>query len=157
MRVVLDTNIVLAITPYFSAYRWVYDALRDGKFELVVSTEILDEYAEILERQNSAAFAELTLLTLDNFPTIVQVEPAFRFALIPNDPDDNKFTDAAVAGNADYIVTNDGHFRHLPDIPFPKIGLLSFDAFCSRLMSQMQTERASAVAAAISKAQEFID
>lgn len=51
MRVLLDTNIILVITPYFSAYRWVYDALRDGRFELVVSTEILDEYAELLERQ----------------------------------------------------------------------------------------------------------
>lgn len=43
MRVLLDTNIVLVIAPYFSAYRWVYDALRAGRFELVVSTEILDE------------------------------------------------------------------------------------------------------------------
>ncbi len=133
MRVLLDTNIMLVITPYFSAYRWVYDALRDGKFELVVSTEILDEYAELLERQFSVDFADRTLLALDNFPTLVRVEPAFRLLLIPNDPDDNKFTDAAVVGNADYIVTNDGHFKHLPDVPFPKIGLLTFDAFCDLL------------------------
>ena len=133
MRVLLDTNILLVITPYFSAYRWVYDALRDGRFELVVSTEILDEYAELLERQYSAAFAERTLLAIDNFPTVVRVEPAFRFMLIPNDPDDNKFTDAAIVGNADYIVTNDGHFRHLPNVPFPQIGLLTFDAFCQLL------------------------
>ena len=133
MRVLLDTNIMLAITPYFSTYRWVYDALCEGQFELVVSTEILDEYAELLERQYSATFAERTLLALDNFPTVVRVEPAFRFLLIPDDPDDNKFTDAAVVGNADYIVTNDGHFKHLPAIPFPKVGLLSFDAFCDLL------------------------
>ncbi|GAB3794065.1 hypothetical protein GCM10028819_06920 [Spirosoma humi] len=133
MRVLLDTNIMLVITPYFSAYRWVYDALRNGEFELVVSTEILDEYAEILERQYSSTFAERTLLALDNFPTLVRVEPAFRFMLIPNDPDDNKFTDAAVIGNADYIVTNDGHFRHLPAIPFPSVGLLSFEEFCTLL------------------------
>jgi uncharacterized protein len=135
MRVLLDTNILLVITPYFSRYRWVYDALREGQFELVVSTEILAEYAELLERQYSAAFAERTLLALDNFQTVVRVEPAFRFLLIPNDPDDNKFTDAAVVGNADFIVTNDAHFRHLPQIPFPTIGLLTFDAFCERLKS----------------------
>ena len=137
MRVLLDTNIILIITPYFSAYRWVYDALRDGRFELVVSTEILDEYAELLERRYSAAFAERTLLALDNFPTIVRVEPSFRFALIPNDPDDNKFTDAAIVGNADYMVTNDSHFRHLPDVPFPKIDLLTFNAFCELLKQQI--------------------
>ena len=137
MRVLLDTNIMLVITPYFSTYRWIYDALRDGQFELVVSTEILDEYAELLERQYSATFAERTLLALDNFPTVVRVEPAFRFLLIHNDPDDNKFTDAAVVGNADYIVTNDGHFRHLPDIPFPSVGLVSFEGFCTLLMQHL--------------------
>ena len=133
MRVLLDTNILLVITPYFSSYRWVYDALREGRFELVVSTEILDEYAELLERQYSATFAERTLVALDNFPTVIRVEPAFRLMLITNDPDDNKCTEAAVVGNAEYTVTNDGHFRHLPGVPFPKIGLLTFDAFCNLL------------------------
>jgi len=138
MRVLLDTNIMLVITPYFSEYRWVYDALRNGEFELIVSTEILDEYAELLERQYSVAFANSTLLALDNFSTLVRVEPSYRMLLIPLDPDDDKFTDAAVAGNADYIVTNDRHFRHLIDLPFPKIGLLSFDEFCSLLTSRMR-------------------
>lgn len=139
MRVLLDTNILLVITPYFSAYRWVYDALKEGRFELVVSTEILAEYAEVLERQYSAIFAERTLLALDNFPTVIRVEPAFRFLLIPNDPDDKKFIDAAVIGNSDYIVTNDGHFEHVSTIPFPKIDILAFDAFCS-LLKQFLSE-----------------
>ncbi len=133
MRVLLDTNILLAITPYFSAHRWVYDELRNGRFELVVSTEILDEYTELLERYYSADFAERTLLALDNIETVVRVEPAYRFHLIKEDPDDNKFTDAAVVGNADYIVTNDHHFDRLNSIPFPKLGLLNFTAFCNLL------------------------
>ena len=137
MRVLLDTNIMLVITPYFSSFRWVYDALREGRFELVVSTEILDEYAELLERQYSATFAERTLIALDNFPTVIRVEPAFRFRLITNDPDDNKFTDAAIIGNADYIVTNDGHFRHLSNVPFPKIGVLTFGDFCNLLRNSL--------------------
>lgn len=133
MRVLLDTNIILVITPYFSAYRWVYDALRDGHFELVVSTEILDEYAELLERHYSVDFAERTLLALDNFTTVVRVEPVYRFQLIDDDPDDNKFTDAAVVGNADYVVTNDRHFNRLNTISFPKVGLLNFTHFCDLL------------------------
>ncbi len=133
MRVLLDTNIMLVITPYFSAYRWVYDALREGRFELVVSTEILNEYAEILERQYSPDFAERTLLALDNFPTVIRVEPAYRFLMIEDDPDDDKFTDAAVVGNADFVVTNDRHFNRLHSISFPKVGLLNFNAFCERL------------------------
>ncbi len=133
MRIVLDTNILLVITPYFSAYRWVYDALRAGQFELVVSMDILSEYAELLERQYSAVFAERTLLTLDNVATLVRVEPSYRFDLIKDDPDDNKFTDAAIVGNADYIVTNDRHFNPLYSIPFPRVGLLNFTVFCDLL------------------------
>lgn len=114
MRVLLDTNILLVITPYFSSYRWVYDALRAGHFELIVSTDILNEYAELLERQYSVVFAERTLLVLDNLTTVIRVEPAYRFSLIDSDPDDNKFADAAVVGNADYIVTNDRHFVLAP-------------------------------------------
>lgn len=137
MRVLLDTNVFLVITPYFSAYRWVYDALREGRYEVVVSTDILNEYAELLERQYSAAFAERTLLALDNFASVVRVEPSFRFQLITDDPDDDKFTDAAVVGNADYIVTNDRHFNRLRSIPFPKIGLLNFAAFCDLLKQSL--------------------
>lgn len=137
MRVLLDTNIILVITPYFSAYRWVYDALRDGHFELIISTEILDEYAELLERHYSVDFAERTLLVLDNFATVVLVEPIYRFQLIEADPNDNKFTDAAVVGNADYIVINDRHFNHLHTISFPKVGLLNFTAFCDLLEKKL--------------------
>ena len=137
MRVLLDTNIILVITPYFSAYRWVYDALRDGHFDLIISTEILDEYAELLERHYSVDFAECTLLALDNFATVTRVEPVYRFQLIEDDPDDNKFIDAAVVGNADYVVTNDRHFNRLNAIPFPKVGLLNFASFCDLLKKNL--------------------
>jgi len=88
IRVLLDTNIILVITPYFSAYRWVYDALCEGQFELVVSTEMLNEYAELPERHYSADFAERTLLALDNIESVVRVEPPYRFRMIQDDPDD---------------------------------------------------------------------
>nr|WP_310587256.1 putative toxin-antitoxin system toxin component, PIN family [Fibrella aquatilis] len=102
-----------------------------------MSTEILDEYAEILERHYSAAFGERTLLAIDNFSTVIRTETAYRFLLIEVDADDNKFVDAAIAGNADFIVTNDRHFNCLHDIDFPKIGLLDFSSFCTLLQQSM--------------------
>jgi uncharacterized protein len=35
----------------------------------------------------------------------------FNWSLIEHDKDDNKFCDLAIAGNADYLVTNDAHFN----------------------------------------------
>jgi predicted nucleic acid-binding protein len=49
--------------------------------------------------------------------------------LITEDPDDNKFVDAAVAGNTDYIVTNDRHFKVLKDIEFPSVNICSSKEF----------------------------
>lgn len=43
--------------------------------------------------------------------------------------DDNKFVDCAIAGNVDYLVTNDRHFRILSEIDCPKITVISIDEF----------------------------
>ncbi len=41
--VTLDTNILLATVLPPSPYHWVYQALRDQRYGLVVSTDILEE------------------------------------------------------------------------------------------------------------------
>ena len=43
------------------------------------------------------------------------------FNLITSDPDDNKFVDCAICGQAEYLVSNDKHFKVLNDIQFPSI------------------------------------
>jgi predicted nucleic acid-binding protein len=47
--------------------------------------------------------------------------------LINADPDDNKYTDFAIAGSANFIVSEDKHFGVLKAVPFPKITVLSID------------------------------
>jgi uncharacterized protein len=46
---------------------------------------------------------------------VVEVSPHYTFAVIRDDPDDNKFTDCAIAGEADFVVTYDRHFEALRD------------------------------------------
>lgn len=48
MRVVIDTNCLLAAIPADSDHKWLYDAFLNEAFEWFVSTEILDEYAEMI-------------------------------------------------------------------------------------------------------------
>ena len=62
-------------------------------------------------------------------PNVTLVTPFYRWLLIPDDPDDNKFVDGAVAANADYIVTNDKHFRVLQDIAFPPVQAITLQEF----------------------------
>jgi predicted nucleic acid-binding protein len=49
--------------------------------------------------------------------------------LITEDPDDNKFVDCAFAANAEYLVSDDKHFKILDRIPFPQINLLKMEEF----------------------------
>ncbi len=129
MRIVLDTNVLLISLPKNSPYRLIFDAFLSGEIKLVVSTEILNEYAEILEKQTSIAVAKNVLnLILSNENTILQ-EVYYRWHLIEKDPDNNKFVDCAVAGDAKYIVTDDKHFNVMLREKLFEVSLMSSDDF----------------------------
>ena len=50
-------------------------------------------------------------------------------SVIQADPDDNKFVDCAISGNAEYIVSNDSHFRVLNDIDWPRLQLVTIQDY----------------------------
>lgn len=129
MRILIDTNILLAIVPKRSKYHWVYDALRIGKFELVISTEILQEYEERLALFYAPDFAVLVVEEILNLNNIIFAEVYFHWHLITADADDNKFIDAAISSNADHIITHDKHFSVLKTIDFPRVSILTLEAF----------------------------
>ena len=104
-----------------------------GRYELCVTTEILDEYEEILSRHTSPVVGQMVVEAILRANNVVRVDAQFRFGLIESDPDDNKFVDCAIVANAEYIVSNDSHFDILKDIPFPRVLVLSAEAFLVEL------------------------
>ena len=126
-RLVVDTNSLLQCISRRSRYHDLWLSLLDGRNTLCVSTEILDEYAELLERHTSHEFAEAALGVITNNPYTLFVNPYYRFKLIEADADDNKFVDCAIAANAKYVVTDDNHFDILKRIDFPKVDIISID------------------------------
>ena len=129
MRVILDTNVLLVALPSCSPYRLIFDRLLEGAYQLCLSNEILTEYEEkIAERYDAEAVKDL-LGVLLLLPNVRQIIPYFRWNLIENDPDDNKFVDAAISANVDYLVTNDKHFNILKTLDFPKIHLCKAEEF----------------------------
>jgi len=135
MRIVLDINVLLVSIPVDSRYRLIFDALKKGRYQLLLSNEILEEYeekiAEKTTRPDIAANVIRLLLNLSNVEQISRIY--YKWNLITNDPDDNKYTDCAVAGNATMIVTNDKDFNILNTIEFPKIKVMSGDSFLELL------------------------
>lgn len=127
--VVIDTNCLLQIIARKSPYRPIWDAFLEGRYELCVSNEILDEYQEILGQQITPTIAENIVLLILNQENVRLVDPHFRMGLITADPDDNKFVDCAFAAGADYLVSEDSHFNVLRKTPFPLLSLVTLDEF----------------------------
>ena len=132
-RLVLDTNSLLQCISRRSRYHDLWLSLLDGRNTLCVTTEILEEYAEILERKTSQKFAELALNVITNNPYTLFVTPYYHFRLIVADPDDDKFVDCAVAGNAKYIVTEDSHYDVLTGLDFPRVDIIKLDDIIQKI------------------------
>lgn len=132
-RVVIDTNCLLAILPSQSPYHRVWSDFLGGKIEFCVSNEILMEYEEILSQKISSFFADAIIKTLLNQKNIVRVSPIWRFQLIIQDPDDNKFVDCAITGQAEFLVSNDKHFLVLKEIDFPAVNVVRIQDFVKQL------------------------
>lgn len=129
MRVVIDTNCLIASIPSHSEHFWLYRAFMEGVFEWVVSNEILAEYEEQLALFYSERTAELVLNILSVAPNVIFAEPYFKWQLIEKDADDNKFADLAISLGAEYLVSNDKHFNILKKISFPKVNVVTIQKF----------------------------
>ena len=127
--IVIDTNCLLQIISRKSPYRPIWDAFLEGRYQLCVSNEILEEYQEVMEQQITPTVAENVVLLILNKTNTMLIDPPFRMGLITDDPDDNKFVDCAFAAGADYLVSEDSHFNVLRHTPFPQFNLVTLDEF----------------------------
>ncbi|MBV6440817.1 MAG: hypothetical protein EPGJADBJ_02492 [Saprospiraceae bacterium] len=108
----------------------MYDAILRGDVKLAVTTDILDEYVEVLDEFfSSDVLGNLVTKTILELPGTQKITVHVRWKLIANDPDDDKFVDCAIAANADLIVTNDRHFKVLKKIGFPKVVAMKLSEF----------------------------
>lgn len=112
-----------------STYNRVWQAFVRNEYTLCVSNEIIEEYVEVLSRNISPTVAESVVNVILSRKNVYRIHTHFRFDLIKNDKDDNKFVDCAIAGNARYIVSEDRHFQVLKTIPFPSVSVIGIDDF----------------------------
>ena len=138
-RIVLDTNSLIQSIPPRSKYHHIWKSFLDGTNVLCISTEILEEYEEILQRLTDIDTAQLVIELIINNPYTLFLTPYYKFNLIAEDPDDNKFVDCAIAANAKYIVSEDRHFDVLKACSFPKVDVIGLDLFASLLESKPYT------------------
>jgi putative PIN family toxin of toxin-antitoxin system len=129
MKIVLDSNVLLVAVGKKSRYRPIWDAFIAGKYQLLISEDIVHEYEEILQSYSATSVADIVLEIFLESPDVIYHRIYYNWNAITNDPDDNKFFDIAIAANADYIVTNDTHFNEVSKLPFPSVKIISADDF----------------------------
>ena len=110
MKVVIDTNVFVSGVFFSGPPFQILQAWRDGKIQLVISPEILDEYrrvGEILAEEHPAIDPEPML------EFVVQNAVVFSAPPLPkrvcDNPDDDKFLDCALASGSNLVVSGDRH------------------------------------------------
>lgn len=122
VRVVLDTQVLLrgAVAANNSLTAKIYEAWLDSRFELLLSEAILNEIERVLQRPEVLRKLRFTATEARALVLLVRrrgqlVAPTVRIRR-SRDPDDDKFLECAVAGQAMCLVTADHDLLSLRDI-----------------------------------------
>ena len=108
MRIVLDTNVFVSGVFFGGHPGSILEAWRDGRVNVVVSPEIIEEYVRVGQRLSSRfPGVDLTpaLDLLGTSATLVEVSPLAE--PVCRDPDDDKFLACAIAAKVGYLVSGD--------------------------------------------------
>jgi putative PIN family toxin of toxin-antitoxin system len=136
MRAVVDTGVLVsALIRRHGTTGDVLNALRDGRFTVLYSTDTLVEVIEVLGR---TPFRTKYHVEPDDILALVNlirlrgelVTPTRR-VMACRDPKDDKFLEVAVAGQADCLVTGDADLLDLT--PFEGLPILRPAEFLARL------------------------
>lgn len=128
-NIVLDTNCLLQIIARQSKNYFLWERFLNGDYSLYYTTEILEEYEEILSIKANSIIASMVIEIIKQAPNSFPVDAHFHWNLITHDPDDNKFVDCAIVANADFIVSEDRHFKELESVNFPKVIVVRLKEF----------------------------
>jgi putative PIN family toxin of toxin-antitoxin system len=117
MRIVLDTDILIAsVRSKTGASRSIMRMIERRQLTAVATVPMLIEYEAVLTRPEHLAAANLTRQGAENIISalaalLLPVEPHFSWRPQLTDPNDEMILEAAVNGQAMYIITfNTRHF-----------------------------------------------
>ena len=107
LRVVLDTNVYISAALHGRQAETALELASAGRMALITSPVLLAELEEKLRDKLlwNADRVGLFLTTVRDLADVV--EPDFRLSIVPDDDDDNRVLECAVAAQADLIVTFD--------------------------------------------------
>ena len=132
MNIVCDTNILVSGLLFGGNPRNIIRAASRGLVTNYISAPILRELEDVLSRPKfglrSEEVHEIMALVRDTFDFI---EPHLVIEAVTSDPDDDRILEAAVASNAQYIVSGDKHLLKLGQ--WEEIPIVTAEVFISEV------------------------
>jgi putative PIN family toxin of toxin-antitoxin system len=126
MRVVLDTNVLVSGTFWTGDSFEILKRAELKEIELILSEELINEYNEVINRDEIIEKIEDKNLVINEviqkvISEALVIEPSQNFNAVKEDPKDNIILECAFEGKADFIVTNDNHLLKLNEFQGIKI------------------------------------
>ena len=129
MRVVLDTNTLVSALLFSGTASRLPALWQSHRITVLVSKPILEEYLRVLAypkfRLSPQEIREL--IEQQVLPFIETVRVRRHLAVVRRDPEDNKFIECAVAGQAKFLLTGDQDVRELGS--YRRIAILTVGEF----------------------------
>jgi len=107
MRAVIDTNVIVSAIFFKGNPRKILEKLVEGKFELICSQKIIEEYVRVIEdfgKKYEKEFGRLSASFIIDIATIIKVTSKGHYS---RDPDDDKFINCANTADVKYLVSGD--------------------------------------------------
>lgn len=135
MKVVLDTNVLISGIYFGGLPGKILEAWGARRFQLLVSTEILQEYLDVAERladrYAGVEYESILGLIIQNAEL---VQPSDLPDPVSTDPDDDKFLACALAGDSTTIISGDSDLINVSG--YCGIKALAPKAFVSECLDQ---------------------
>lgn len=120
MRVTLDTNVL--VSAFISKRGYSADILDlitiFEEIYLVLSDEILEEFREVMNREEVRVRFAYTQADITKFEEAIRAVAEVatirsNYRVVDEDPDDDMVINTALDGHADYIVSGNRHLKKL--------------------------------------------
>jgi len=114
MKVVIDTNVFISGIFWKGKSNNILNLWKEGKITTVASSDMISELTKVLSgfkiQLSEDMIKQWANMILRNS---ILVGPKEKINAVKDDPKDNMFLEAAVAGKAEYIITQDKHLLKL--------------------------------------------
>lgn len=134
MKIVVDTNVLISGVFFGGFPRKILNAIVEERLTACATTEIVDEYEEIIQEMIRRKQGRLNQQFLTPLIRVLEIIEPVSNVQICRDPDDDKFLGCAKDAHALYIVSGDKDLLVVKQ--FEGIQIVTAKEFCETYLSE---------------------